>query len=154
MIVSIRAVEGCVRVGGTVWGWNRKEWRGNKDFKKGVKLGQGGALKRQEGCWNPLTSYGWSFVLSHFLCKNLNVVCADYLIIFRDLLRTSFATFLNTRKPFKNNVIKWKTKEAWKGNVWKFSLYSQYFSPGAGSNVHKTYFYFLKLTKKYFILSS
>ena len=37
------------------------------------------------------------------------------------------------------------------GNI---SLYSQYFSPGAGSNVHKTYFYFLKLTKKYFILSS
>ena len=37
------------------------------------------------------------------------------------------------------------------GNI---SLCSQYFSPGAGSNVHKTYFYFLKLTKKYFILSS
>ena len=34
------------------------------------------------------------------------------------------------------------------------SLYSQYFSPGAGSNVHKCYFSFLKLTKKYFILSS
>ena len=28
-------------------GWNRKEGRGNKDFKKGDKLGQGvGALKR------------------------------------------------------------------------------------------------------------
>ena len=27
------------------------------------------------------------------------------------------------------------------GNI---SLYSQYFSPGAGSNVHITYFYFLK----------
>ena len=27
-------------------GWNRKEGRGNKDFKKGSKLGQGvGALK-------------------------------------------------------------------------------------------------------------
>ena len=36
------------------------------------------------------------------------------------------------------------------GNI---SLYSQYLSPGAGSNVYKTYFYFLKLTKKYFILS-
>ena len=34
------------------------------------------------------------------------------------------------------------------GNI---SLYSQYFSPGAGINVH---FYFLKLTKKYFISSS
>ena len=31
------------------------------------------------------------------------------------------------------------------------SLYSLYFSPGAGSNVHKTYFYFLKLAKKYLI---
>ena len=27
------------------------------------------------------------------------------------------------------------------------SLYSQYFSHGAGNNVHKTYFYYLKLTK-------
>ena len=33
----------------------------------------------------------------------------------------------------------------------KISLYSQYCSPGAGSNVHKTYFCFLKLMKKYFI---
>ena len=37
------------------------------------------------------------------------------------------------------------------GNI---SLYSQYFSAGTGSNVHTTYLYFLKLTKKYFILSS
>ena len=37
------------------------------------------------------------------------------------------------------------------GNI---SLCSQYFSPGAGSNVHKTYFYFLKIRKKCFILSS
>ena len=37
------------------------------------------------------------------------------------------------------------------GNI---SLYSQHFSPGAESNVHKTYFYFLKLTKKHFILPS
>ena len=48
-----------MRVGGTVCerGWNRKEGRGNKDFKRGAKLGQGvGALKRL-GCWNPLTNY-------------------------------------------------------------------------------------------------
>ena len=32
-------------------------------------------------------------LFSHFLCKSLNVVCADYLIIFRDLLRILFATF-------------------------------------------------------------
>ena len=160
MIALIRAVGGCVRVGETVWntlkgGGIEKSGGETKILKRGVKLGQGvGALKREEGVLEPLTNYGWSFILSHFLCKNLNVVCADYLIIFQDLLRTSFATFLrrrlNTRKPFKN-VIKWKTKEAWKGNVGKFSLYSQYFSPGAGSNVHKTYFYLLHLTKKYFI---
>ena len=40
-------------------GWNRKEERGNKEFKKGAKLGQGlGALKRGGGGWNPLTNYG------------------------------------------------------------------------------------------------
>ena len=40
-------------------GWNRKEGRGNKDFKKGNKLGQGvGALKRRRGGgWSPLTNY-------------------------------------------------------------------------------------------------
>ena len=41
-----------------------------------------------------------------------------------------------------------------KGMYGNISLYSQYFSPGAGRNVHKTCFYFLKLTKKYFLLSS
>ena len=27
---------------------------------------------------------------------------------------------LSTRKPFKINVIKWKKKQSWKGNVWKY----------------------------------
>ena len=46
---------GCVRVGGDClkylkMGWNRKEVRGNNDFKMGGKLGQGvGALKRGTG---------------------------------------------------------------------------------------------------------
>ena len=36
-------------------GWNRKEGRGNKDFKKGAKLGKGvGALRGG----NLLTNYG------------------------------------------------------------------------------------------------
>ena len=35
------------------------------------------------------------------------------------------------------------------GNI---SSYSQYFSPGAGCNVHKTYVYFLKLMKKYYFI--
>ena len=39
-----------------------------------------------------------------------------------------------------------------KGICANISLYTQCFSPGAGSNVHKIYFYFLKLTKKHFIL--
>ena len=37
--------------------WNRKEERGNKDFKKGRQAGsRGGCLKR--GGWNPLTNCG------------------------------------------------------------------------------------------------
>ena len=37
-------------------GWDRKERRANKDFKKGGKLGQGvGALKRES--WNRLPNY-------------------------------------------------------------------------------------------------
>ena len=37
-------------------GWNRKEGRGNKDFKKGEQAGsRGGCLKK--GRWNPLTNY-------------------------------------------------------------------------------------------------
>ena len=41
-------------------GWNRKEGRENKDFKKGEKLGQEvGALKVAGGewSWNPLMKY-------------------------------------------------------------------------------------------------
>ena len=49
----------CVRLGGTKYlkrEWNRKEGRGNKNFRKERKLGQGvGALKT--GGWNPLTNY-------------------------------------------------------------------------------------------------
>ena len=49
----------CVRLGGTKYlkrEWNKKEGRGNKNFRKGRKLGQGvGALKT--GGWNPLTNY-------------------------------------------------------------------------------------------------
>ena len=41
-------------------GWNRKEGKGSKDFKKrGGRLDQGvGALKKRVGSWNPLTNYG------------------------------------------------------------------------------------------------
>ena len=42
-------------------GWDRKEGRGHKDFKKGGKLGQGvGTLKGGGGGWNLLMNYGKS----------------------------------------------------------------------------------------------
>ena len=57
--------------------WNRKEGRGNKEFKKGGnKLGQGaGALKR--GGWNPLTNNVFIFmpkthVIIHFFLEILH----------------------------------------------------------------------------------
>ena len=64
LVAWIRAGEGwgnCVKYlkGGATEkrGWNRKEGKGNKDFKEGGKRGQRvGALKRRRG-WNPLTNY-------------------------------------------------------------------------------------------------
>ena len=39
-------------------GWNRKEGRGNKDFKKEGKAGsRRGCLKKGVGDWKPLTNY-------------------------------------------------------------------------------------------------
>ena len=38
-------------------GWNRKEGRGHKDFKKGVKLGQGVRALKRRGGWNSLRNY-------------------------------------------------------------------------------------------------
>ena len=44
-------------------GWNRKEGRGNKVFKKGGKLGQGvGVLKGGKG-WNLLMNYGYNEII-------------------------------------------------------------------------------------------
>ena len=45
-----------------------------------------------------------------------------------------------------------KNKSILKEMYGNISLYPQYFSPVAGNNVRKIYFYFLILTKKYFIL--
>ena len=81
----------------------------------------------------------WTFIHSHFLCENLNGLCADYLIVFWDLLifslllfsKAGFKRSLNTRKPFKNNVSKWKAKQSWKGNVRKnLFLLSTFFTWG------------------------
>ena len=61
----MRVGENCLKY--LIRGWNRKEGRGNKDFKKGVgKLGHKmGALKKGWG-WNPHTNYGLmiSFTIS------------------------------------------------------------------------------------------
>ena len=44
-------------------GWDRKEGRENKKFKKGGKLGQGvGALKKRG--WNPLMNYEYYINIS------------------------------------------------------------------------------------------
>ena len=64
---------------------------------------------------------------------------------------------LFSKAGFKGNLLKTTLLNENRSNLEKevsgnISLYSQYFSPGAGSNVHRTYVYFLKLTKS--ILSS
>ena len=103
----------------------------------------------------------WSFVHSHFFCKNLSVVCADYLIIFLRFIKNFLCYFFQKQASkdhltpgnlLKTTLVYEKQSNLEKEMYGNISLYSQYFSPGAGSNVHKTYFYFLKLTKKYFIL--
>ena len=38
-------------------GWNRKEGKGNKDFKKGEEAGSRGGCLEKRG-WNALTNYG------------------------------------------------------------------------------------------------
>ena len=113
--------------------------------------------------WHYKATCCWSFVHSHLLCKNLNAVCADYLIIFGYLLTFFFATFFQKQASkdhwTQGNLLKIMLLNKKQSNLEKemygnIFLYSQYFSPGAGSNVHITYFYLLKLTLKYFILSS
>ena len=106
-------------------------------------------------------TFSWSFVHSHFLCKSLNVVCADYLIIFWNLLRLLFATFFKCRLQkqaskdhlTQGNILKTTLNEKQsnleKEMYWNISLYSQHFLPGARSNVHKTLL-LLKTNKKVF----
>ena len=81
------------------------------------------------------------------------------LIIFQDFLTFFFATFFQKEvskdhstqgKLLKTTLLNEKQNNLGKKMYGNISLYSKYFSPGAGSNVHKTYFYFLKLMKKYF----
>ena len=88
------------------------------------------------------------------------MVCADYLIFFfrlRIFFATSFQKQASKDHLTPGNLLKTTLVNEKQSNLEKemygnIALYYQYFSPGAGSNVHKTYFYFSKLTKKYFIL--
>ena len=102
------------------------------------------------------TTCSWSFIHSHFLCKNLNAVCTDYLIIFWDSLRIFFDNFFQKQASkdhlTQENLLKTALLNEKQSNLEKeiygnISFYCQYFSPGTGSNVHRTYFYFLKLRK-------
>ena len=90
------------------------------------------------------------------------MVWADYLIIFRDLF-TFFCYFFEKQTSkdqltqghlLKTTLLNEKQSNLEKEMYGNISLNSQFFLPGEGSNLRKTYFYFLKLTNKYFILSS
>ena len=79
-----------------------------------------------------------------------------YLIIFQYLLIFFFATFFQKQTSkdhltlgnlLKTTLFNEKQSNLEKEMYANVSLYCQYFSPGTGSNVHKTYFYFLKLLK-------
>ena len=61
-------------------------------------------------CYSKATC-SWYFGHSHFVCKNLNALCADYLLIFRDLLTFFFATFFQKQASndhlTQGNLLKW-----------------------------------------------
>ena len=81
----------------------------------------------------------------------------DYFSRFvQNFLRYLFQTQASKDHITQGNLLKVKLLKEKQSNLENemyrnISLYSQYFLPSAGSNVHKTYLYFLKLTKKYFI---
>ena len=77
--------------------------------------------------------------MKHFLCYFFQKQASKDHLNQGDLLKT---TLLNEKQT--------NLEKEMHGNI---SLYLQYFSIGAGNTVHKTCFYFLKLTKNCFILS-
>ena len=101
-----------------------------------------------------MAMHNLSFIHSHFYVKT-SMRCFLVFYYFSRFIKNFPCYFFQkqaskdylAKETVKNNVIEWKTNQSWKWNVWKYSLYPQYFSPGAENNVHKTYFYFLKLTK-------
>ena len=62
-------------------------------------------------------------------------ICSEFSLLV--LSKAGFKRSLNRRKPFKNNI-KWKKAILKRKYMEITSLCSQYFSPGAGSNGHKT----------------
>ena len=61
-------------------------------------------------CYSKAT-HSWYFVHSHFVCKNLNGVCADCLLIFRDLVTFFFGIFFQKQASndhlTQGNLLKW-----------------------------------------------
>ena len=98
------------------------------------------------------TTCSWSFIHSHFFCKILNAVCADYFIIFQYLLTFFFATFFQNQTSkdhlTQGNLLKTTLFYEKQSNLEKEMYgnisYCQYFSPGTG----------IKNMKNYYILSS
>ena len=67
---------------------NRKEGRGNKDFKKERQAGSRGALKSGGGGWNPLMNYlnKKEIFANHTRnCFQCHFVCADLILSKREL---------------------------------------------------------------------
>ena len=102
-----------------------------------------------------------SFIHSDFLYKNFNAVCPDYFIIRWDLFRFFFATFFQKQASkdhlTQGNLLKTKLLNEKQSNLEKeiygnISLYSQYFSPGAGSHVlcPQNILFILKTNEKVF----
>ena len=68
------------------------------------------AMNTKNWCYSKATC-SWYFRHSHFVCKSFIAVCADYLLIFRDLLTFFFATFFQKQASndhlTQGNLLKW-----------------------------------------------
>ena len=83
----------------------------------------------------PQCSLCWLF--GHF-SRVVNFFFFFFFFVVAFFPKAGFRRSLNTRKPFKSNVIKWEKQSSLEKEICEnISLYSQYFSHGAGSNVHK-----------------
>ena len=103
----------------------------------------------------------WNFVHSHFFLMQKPQCVMWWLFDYFSRFFNIFLCYFYQKQALKDhltqgNLLKTVLLNEKQSNLememyGNMSLYSQYFSPGAESNIHKTYFYFLKLMKKYFI---